>query len=102
MNCDRMDLMREPVGSRSQAAALVASSCLLGLALVAKHFNRPTVFVHHRHDYRLLQSGLTQLLSAALVYPLSNRLPAWLLEMANLLCWVTLWLCSGHKHIVGS
>lgn len=77
----------------------MASATLLGSVLIAAHFQRSTMMRHHRHDWRLLWSGVSQLV-VVILFSQASKLPAWVLEVLNLFAWIMLWLCAGHKHIV--
>jgi len=78
---------------------IMASATLLGSVLIAAHFQRSTMMRHHRHDWRLLWSGVSQLV-VVILFSQASKLPAWVLEVLNLFAWIMLWLCAGHKHIV--
>lgn len=97
-------VLRHPRRVQQRTAGLytMGSSGLVGLVLVASHLMRRTRFAHQRDDHRLMYSGLSQLTITMLIWPGSKKLPAWVLEVANLLCWVVFWVCSGHKHLIGT
>ncbi|EDQ86946.1 uncharacterized protein MONBRDRAFT_10449 [Monosiga brevicollis MX1] len=76
----------------------VLSMTALGLAFLYKHLTRRHVFVHIRHDWRLLYLGLAQLSQAGLL-ALHSHLPAWILEAAALLSHALTIVCVGHERL---
>jgi len=57
-------------------------------------------YTHHRQEVRLLLAAVSQFLTAGLLHPGGQLLPAWLLEAVHVLLMGLLWACAGHKHLL--
>lgn len=83
------------------AALQVVSLAALGFALLYLHWRRPVKHRHVSNDWRLLYTGMSNLIPAVLLVVGPGRLPAWTLEFAGILCTTLAYVSSGHAALRG-